>query len=173
MLAASAPVLTDGFEQPAIPHGSERFTAGKTVGAWTVTRGSADLVTTDVWTPAAGRQSLDLNGAVSRTYRSTPLLTYRISYSIAGNYVGAPAVKTGELRVNDKPVQAMKFDTTGRSRNNMGFTRRTAFVLAKGVSMRLEFASTTTPQGHGPVLDDVRVDSCLVILCPKGAATPV
>jgi choice-of-anchor C domain-containing protein len=175
--AASAPVLTDGFEQPVVPRSSLGLAAGRAFGAWTVTKGNVDLVTTDLWTPVEGRQSLDLDGnvpgAVARTFRSTPLLTYRISYALAGNYVAAPTVKTGEVRVNGKLVQRMSFDTTGKSRNNMGFTRHTAFVLAKGVSMRLEFASTTTPGGHGPVIDDVRVDSCLVILCPKAAATPV
>lgn len=175
--AASAPVLTDGFEQPVVPRSFQAYAVGRPVGAWTVSKGNVDLVTTDLWTPAEGRQSLDLDGntqgAVARTFRSTPLLTYRISYALAGNYVAAPAVKTGEVRVNNKIVQRMSFDTTGKSRNNMGFTRHTAFVLAKTASMRLEFASTTTPAGHGPVIDDVRVDSCLVILCPKAAATPV
>ncbi|MCM4077122.1 DUF642 domain-containing protein [Paractinoplanes hotanensis] len=173
---AATPVLTDGFEQPPVPHSYQRLTAGHQFGVWTVTSGDVDLTTTDLWSAAQGRQSLDLDGAaqgtVARTFKSTPLLTYRISYALAGNYVGAPAIKTGEVRVNGKVVQQLSFDTTGKSRNNMGYTRHQTYVLAKSTSLRLEFASTTTPAGHGPVIDDVKVDTCLTILCPKSAATP-
>jgi hypothetical protein len=54
----------------------------------------------------------------------------------------------------------------------MAYGTRTVYVFALTDQMRLDFASTTRPAGYGPVLDDVRVDSCLVILCagPKKVA---
>ncbi|GID25200.1 DUF642 domain-containing protein [Paractinoplanes brasiliensis] len=173
---APAPAFLDGFETPAVTGGSTRYAAGAQLGPWQVTAGDVDLSTTRLWSTAEGRQNLDLdgavNGAVARTVTSTPLLTYRISYSLGGNYVGAPAVKTGELRVNGKVVQKLSFDTAGKSRDNMGYTRHTAYVPARSRSLRVEFASTTSPAGHGPLIDDVRVDSCLLILCPKARVYP-
>ena len=170
---AGGPALQDGFETPAVAGGYQRYPAGTRIGQWTVTSGDVDLSSTALWQAAEGRQTLDLGGArpgaVARTVPTTPLLTYRISYALAGNYVGAPAVKTGELRVGGKAVQSFTFDTTGRSRDRMGFTRHTAYVLARSSATTIEFASTT-PGGHGPLIDDVRVDSCLLLLCPKPSA---
>ncbi|MBU2662995.1 DUF642 domain-containing protein [Actinoplanes bogorensis] len=167
--AAPAPVFTDGFETPVVAQGFTRYATGAQLGPWTVTAGNVDLSTTHLWSTAQGRQNLDLDGdragAVARTITTTPLLTYRISYALGGNYVGGPAVKTGELRVNGQVAQKLSFDTTGKSRDNMGYTRHTAYVLAKGTSMRIEFASTTTPSGYGPLIDDVRVDKCVAVLC--------
>ncbi|MBM2622245.1 DUF642 domain-containing protein [Actinoplanes sp. LDG1-06] len=178
LLAAPAPVVApafqDGFESPAVPSGFSRLSAGTQIGPWQVSAGDVDLSTTHLWTTAEGRQNLDLdgttNGAVTRTVPTTPLLTYRITYALGGNYVGPPAVKTGELRVNNQPTQTLTFNTAGRSRDNMGYTRHTTYVLAKSRSLKIEFAGTTTPAGYGLLLDDVRVDSCVIILCPRAAA---
>jgi choice-of-anchor C domain-containing protein len=171
---AGGSTIGDSFETPAAAGGFVRYPAGTQLGPWTVTTGNVDLTTTALWQAAEGRQSLDLDGdapgAVARTIATTPLLTYRITYALAGNYVGAPAVKTGEVRANGKVIQEMSFDTTGRYRDSMGYLRQTAYVLAKSSSLRLEFASTTTPGDFGPVIDDVRVDSCLLVLCPKAGA---
>jgi choice-of-anchor C domain-containing protein len=174
LLVPTSPALGDGFEAPAGVGGFTRYETGSQVGAWTVTAGNVDLTTTALWQPAEGRQSLELDGdrpgAIARTFKTTPLLTYRISYALAGNYVGAPAVKTGELRANGTVIQQLSFDTTGSYRDSMGFVRHTAHVLAKSASLRLEFASTTAPGGFGPVIDDVRVASCVLVLCPKSGA---
>ena len=174
--AAGDPAVRDGFETPAVSGGFTRYAAGARLGPWTVTSGEVDLTTTALWQTPEGRQSLELDGrargSVARTLVTKPLRTYRITYALAGNYVGAPAVKTGEVRANGKVIQSFAFDTTGRSRDDMGYVRRTAYVLAKGGTLVLEFAGTTTPSGYGPLIDDVRVDSCLLILCPRTAATP-
>ncbi|MFF5079659.1 DUF642 domain-containing protein [Actinoplanes sp. NPDC000266] len=163
-----------GFEQPYVEGAYYRYATGTRLGPWTVTKGDVDVASNSLWQVTEGRQNLDLDGgqqgAVTATFPTEPLLTYRITYDLAGNYAGPPVVKTGELRVNGKLIQALSFDTTGRTATNMGFTRRTAYVLAKSDSFRLEFASTTTPAGYGPVIDDVRVDACLLIICPKGVS---
>jgi choice-of-anchor C domain-containing protein len=167
-------VFKDGFEKPAVGGAFYRYAAGTQLGAWTVTRGDVDLSSDSLWQVTEGRQNLDLDGgqpgAVAATFATKPLLTYRITYSLGGNYVAGPPVKTGEVRVNGKVLQKMTFDATGKSARTMGFQKRAAYVLAQGSSIRLEFASTTTPGGYGPVVDDVRVDACLLIICPKGRA---
>ena len=173
-VAAGGAVFRDGFEAPAVAGGFTRYPAGTRLGPWTVTGGDVDLNTTALWQTPEGRQNLDLDGrgrgSVARTLVTKPLRTYRVRYALAGNYVGGPAVKTGEVRANGKVIQSFAFDTTGRSRDDMGYVERTAYVLARGATLVLEFASTTQPGGYGPIIDDVRVDSCLLILCPKNAA---
>jgi choice-of-anchor C domain-containing protein len=169
--AAPAPAFRDGFESPAVGGQGRRLPTGSHIGPWTVTAGNVDLATTGLWQTPAGRQTLDLdgdtNGTVSTTIAVRPLTTYKVTYALAGNPAAAPMLKTGQVRVNGRTVQRFTFDTSLTSLSKMAFTSRSLYVFALGKQLRLDFASTTTPAGYGPVLDDVRVDSCLVILCPS------
>jgi hypothetical protein len=75
-------------------------------------------------------------------------------------------VKTGKVLVNGAVAQNFSFDTTGRSRSAMGYVTKRFTFVSVGVSATLEFVSTTTPGGYGPVIDKVSVDSCLLVICP-------
>jgi len=169
--AAAAPAFRDGFEFPLVTGQFQRFPAGAHLGPWTVTAGDVDLSTAGLWQVPDGRQNLDLDGATNGTIATTvpvrPLTTYRIGYDLAGNPAAAPLVKTGAVRVNGRTVQRFTFDTSRTSLSRMAFGTREFYVFALTNQLRLEFASTTTPAGWGPVVDDVRVDSCLVVLCPS------
>jgi choice-of-anchor C domain-containing protein len=168
------PVFRGGFESPAAGGQFQRYAAGSRLGPWTVTAGNVDLSTTRLWQVTEGHQNLDLdgdaNGAVATTIAARPLTTYRVTFALAGNPAAGPLVKSGEVRVNGKPVQRFTFDTSLTSLSRMGFTTRTVYVFSLSEQLRLEFASTTQPAGWGPVIDDVRVDSCLVVLCPSTKA---
>jgi choice-of-anchor C domain-containing protein len=173
---APAPVFHDGFESPVVAAGQFRtVAAGSRIGPWTVTAGTVDLSTTRLWQVAEGHQNLDLdgdtNGTVSTTIAVRPLTTYRISFALAGNPAAGPLVKTGEVRVNGRTARRFTFDTHLTSLSRMAATTSTLYVFSLTDRLRLDFASTTRPAGWGPVIDDVRVDSCLVVLCPsrKGA----
>jgi choice-of-anchor C domain-containing protein len=172
--ATTGPVFHDGFESPAVSGQFQRYPAGTRLGRWTVTRGDVDLATTRLWQVSEGRQNLDLdgaaNGAVTTTFPVKALTTYRISYALAGNPAAAPLLKTGEVLVNGRTAQRFSFDTGQTSLSRMDFGRRALYVFSLTGQMSLEFASTTAPAGWGPVLDDVRVDSCLVVLCPSRTA---
>jgi choice-of-anchor C domain-containing protein len=169
--ASAAPVLTNGFENPVLSVDFQDYVAGQQFGGWTVTAGSVDL-TTD-WQDAEGRQSLDLNGsspgAVARTIPTQLLTTYKVTYALAGNSEGPPALKSGRVSVNAQQVDTFTFDVTGKSNANMGWTYRTFYFtnLLSGAAT-LEFAGTSA-QAWGPVIDDVKVESCLLILCPASA----
>jgi choice-of-anchor C domain-containing protein len=167
--SAAGPVFHDGFESPKVSGQLQRLPAGSHIGPWTVTAGNVDLSTAGLWQTPEGRQSIDLdgdaNGAVATTVTTRPLTTYRITFALAGNPAAAPLIKTGEVRVNGRPVHRFTSDTRLTSLSRMGFTTRTFYVVALSRQLRLEFASTTRPAGWGPVIDDVRVDSCLVVLC--------
>jgi choice-of-anchor C domain-containing protein len=168
------PAFHDGFETPVVGGQSQRYPTGAHLGPWTVTAGNVDLATTRLWQVPEGHQNLDLdgnaNGAVATTIAARPLITYRVTFTLAGNPASAPLIKTGEVRVNGRTVQRFSFDTSLTSLSRMSFTARTVYVFSLSEQLRLEFASTTQPAGWGPVIDDVRVDSCLVVLCPATRA---
>ncbi|HEV2779942.1 MAG TPA: choice-of-anchor C family protein [Actinophytocola sp.] len=162
--------FADGFESPVVaPNTFASFVAGQQMGVWTVTQIDVHLIGQNFWQATEGVQSLDLdgafNGGVAVAFQTLPLFAYRVSYDLAGNPDGGPNIKTGLVRVNGAPAQDIVFDTTGKSRTNMGYVKKSFTVLSTSSSMTLEFLSTTTPGGWGPVIDDVVVEKCLLILC--------
>ncbi|WP_432940969.1 choice-of-anchor C family protein [Kribbella sp. CA-253562] len=171
--ASAAPVVASGFEDPVLAVEFQSFGPGQQFDGWTVTSGGVDL-TTD-WQDAEGRQSLDLNGsspgAVARTIPTQLLTTYKVTFALAGNSEGPPAVKSGRVTVNGQEVDTFTFDVTGKSNANMGWTYRSFyFTNLLNASATVQFAGTS-PQAWGAVIDDVKVDSCLLIICPASAPT--
>jgi choice-of-anchor C domain-containing protein len=168
--ANAATGLQDGsFESPvATANGFVRISAGQPLGAWRVTKGDVDLSGSGFWQTEDGAQSLDLDGsvagAVSQTFSTSPLFAYEVTFALAGNPVAAPAVKTGQVLVNGYVADSFSFDTTGKTEANMGYVSHEFAFQATGTSTTLEFLSTTG-SGFGPVIDNVRVQPCLLILC--------
>jgi choice-of-anchor C domain-containing protein len=168
--AAAASAFSNGsFETPVVAaHTFQRFFAGQALGAWTVTTGDVDLSGNGFWQTADGAQSLDLDGSraggVSQTFATAPLFAYEVSYELAGNPVDLPIIKTGQAIVNGQVAQNFSFDITGKTEANMGYVHREFTFLATGGSTTLEFLSTTGT-GFGPVIDDVQIEPCLLILC--------
>ncbi|MEV4754836.1 DUF642 domain-containing protein [Micromonospora sp. NPDC049559] len=169
--AAGGTVFADGFEQPQISTDFVTFGKGQALGPWTVTSGNVDL--TSDWQAAEGGQSLDLNGdqpgSVARTVPTSLLTTYRVTYALAGNPDGGAIVTTGTVTANGATVDSFSFDTAGHSPSDMGYVHRTFyFTNLLSASTTLQFGSTTASV-WGPVIDGVRVDSCLLVICPSGA----
>ncbi|GAB3981582.1 DUF642 domain-containing protein [Plantactinospora veratri] len=169
--ASAAVVFADGFENPVIFNDFTTFAAGQQLGPWTVTSGTVDL--TRDWQHAEGNQSLDLNGsgpgAVARSLPTTLLTTYRVRYALAGNPDNGPVVTSGTVTANGQTIDNLTFDTTGQNPSDMGYVYRTVYftnVLSSSTTLR--FASTT-PSAYGPVIDAVRVESCLLVVCPASA----
>ncbi|MEV6281899.1 choice-of-anchor C family protein [Kribbella sp. NPDC051770] len=170
--ASAASIVASGFETPRLTVEFKGFGPGQQLDGWTVTSGGVDL-TTD-WQDAEGRQSLDLNGsspgAIARTFATQLLTTYKVTYALAGNTEGPPALKSGRVAVNGQELDTFTFDIAGKSNANMGWTYRTFyFTNLLDSTATLEFASTSL-QAWGPVIDDVKVDSCLLVLCPASAS---
>jgi choice-of-anchor C domain-containing protein len=158
------------FESPFAQADSfTNFPAGTYIGPWRVTGGSVDLVDNGLWQAAEGDQSLDLNGAntgaVAQTFTTTPGETYTVTYALAGNPGGGPALKTGRVLLDGQNIQDFSFDVTGRSFTGMGYIRRQVTFVATGATTTLAFASTTPGSAYGPVVDDVQVTSCRPCPC--------
>lgn len=160
----------DTFETPLAPVGSfSEPSAGQTIGPWTVTPNNVDLNGRGFYQAADGVQSVDLSGnspgGVARSFDTfafpLPLYTYVITYCLAGNPDGGPPVKTGQILVNGTPVQNFSFDTSGKSRSNMGYLPQSVKFTSTGHSAKVEFRSTTTTV-YGPVIDKVAFEKCLL-----------
>ncbi|MEO3752487.1 choice-of-anchor C family protein [Streptomyces sp. B6B3] len=153
------------FEYPIAQAGSfTTYQAGQSLGPWEVTSGAVDLVDDGLWQAAEGNQSLDLNagipGAVSQTFTTTPGETYTVTYALAGNPAGGPAVKTGRVLLDGQNIQDFSFDVTGKSFTDMGYIKRQVTFVATAATTTLGFASTTPNSAYGPVVDDVLVTTC-------------
>jgi choice-of-anchor C domain-containing protein len=166
---ATSGLRNGSFETPVVtPSSFQRFSAGDSIGAWTVTSGTVDLSGAGLWETTDGVQSLELNGtntgAVAQRIPTLPLTKYKVSYALAGETLGGPAVKTGQVLVNGQVAQTFSFNITGKSRPHMGYVPTGFTFLSTGTSATLQFASTTSG-AYGPVIDDVKVDSCLLVIC--------
>jgi choice-of-anchor C domain-containing protein len=164
----------DTFETPLAPVGSfSEPSAGQMIGPWTVTAKNVDLNGRGKYQAADGVQSVDLNGngpgGVARSFDTytfpLPLYTYVVTYCLAGNPDGGPAVKTGQVLVDGAPAQSFSFDITGKSPSNMGYLPQSVTFTSAGPSAKVEFRSTTA-DAYGPVIDKVAFKKCLLgLLC--------
>lgn len=160
------------FETPVVtPNTFVNMGAGASIGAWTITQGHVDLIGAGYWQAAGGVQSVDLSGSavplaggVAQSFATVPLLRYRVSYKVAGNPGGGPTIKTGQVLANGNVIQSFSFDVTGKTFADMGYVHKVAMFFASGPTSTIEFRSTTNT-AFGPVLDNVHVKSCLVVIC--------
>ena len=147
-----------------------RLDAGSTViTGWTVSQGTIDYIGT-YWQASEGSRSLDLSGAnaggIQQTFNTTVGETYRVTFDLAGNPDGNPTIK--EMRVSAGGSSAdFSFDTTGKSRSNMGWVSNSWDFTATGTTTTLSFLNLVdTP--YGPALDNVSV----IALSPPSIPEP-
>jgi len=157
------PLANGGFELGS----TGTFPAGSTaIQRWIVSRGSVDCYAG--WQNADGQRSIDLqgvntSGGVQQTVTTVPGTRYRLTFALAGNPGGGPAVKHMAARAGGT-IEAFQFDTTGKSNQNMGWVDRSVIFIASGAATELEFYSTDAPSSWGAVVDNVRLtvdgDAC-------------
>jgi choice-of-anchor C domain-containing protein len=169
--ASAAPFQNGSFEiGPANPCNTYNIPAGDTsITGWTVSVGNIDRESAPScgWQPSNGSNSLDLVGAgaggiggIQQTFDTTPGVTYRVSFDLAGNYSGAPVIKPLAVTINGVTTN-YTFDTTGASQYAMGWTTKTLTFVATGASSTINFVSDVSAAGGalnaGAVLDNVRI----------------
>ncbi|MFC8448848.1 choice-of-anchor C family protein [Kitasatospora sp. NPDC057223] len=153
------------FENPrAAANSFSTVSAGQSIGPWRVTAANVDLIGAGFWQAAEGDQSVDLNGgnagAVAQTFTTVPGATYTVTYALAGNPAGAPALKTGTALIDGQNFQDFSFNITGKTLRDMGYVYRQFTFQATGSATVVSFASTTPNSAYGPVVDDVRIERC-------------
>jgi choice-of-anchor C domain-containing protein len=160
-------VVNGGFETPAIPANAFiRYGVGSTIGPWRVAEGNVDLTGPNFWQAADGSQSLDLEGSESGRIEQTIATRvggcYTVTFALAGNPDGGPMIKRGFARVSQQTIgrptvqKNFVFNTTGKSRANMGYVPERFRFRALAQAATLTFASTTGG-GYGPVIDAVNI----------------
>ena len=172
LLAAAAPagaqiVTNGGFEQPAA---TTAITPTTAVPGWTASSGNFEIITTALWQPHSGNQSIDLNGTsvgtIFQDLTTTIGSTYQLSFWMAGN-PGTAENKTLNLFWDGGLIGQFTFLQAGTSTSNMGWVNFGASnLVATSTTTRLAFQSTSPNSFSGPALDDV--DVTLV----RGSAVP-
>ena len=151
------------FEHGAAAGSYTTLKAGSTaIDDWAVTTGSVDIVGS-LWPASDGERSVDLDGVsfggISQAFKTEPDKTYVVSFDLAGNGYGLPAVKRMKVSAAGKSAQ-FSYDLHDRPTTNKGWRLDSWQFVAKDKSTTLEFDSLDTENGYfGPVLDNVRVQA--------------
>jgi choice-of-anchor C domain-containing protein len=127
---------------------------------WTVTSGTIDYIGT-YWQAADGNRSIDLSGnnagtvAVSQNINTVAGQTYYLSFDLAGNPDGGPAVKTVSVTLaTPATFQTFTFNATGHTHSAMGWTTEGLYFTANSANTTLSFQSLTGT-AYGPAIDNV------------------
>ena len=190
--AASANLITNGSFESGVNPGSftTLFAPNSTsITGWKVTEGSIDYIGT-YWTASNGARSIDLagngKGAITDPFFTYLDIPYLLEFDLAGNPDGGvlvPRVKIVEVTVKPvgstapPPVYTFTFDTTGKTKTNMGWAKQSLLFNGLGANTEITFASGMGTSPYGPALDNVRVDvvpePMSVALAVLGATTLV
>lgn len=163
--SAHAAILINGSFETGVSPPSTNFTtlnAGNTnLTGWTIGAGGIDWIGT-YWQASDGVRSLDMTainaGSISQTFATIIGQRYLVSFDLAGNpdANGGSRLKSLDVTINGSGLANYTFDTTGFTRNNMGWTGKTYSFLATTAASTLTFTSRNG-RASGPALDNVAV----------------
>jgi choice-of-anchor C domain-containing protein len=168
-------VVNGSFELGSPSDGRQGLTtvsSGSTnITGWTVGGNGIDWIG-PYWQAASGTKSIDLSalsaGSISQDNIATTVgQQYRVTFDMAGNPDGGNVVKSLNVQAtNGGTTQTYTFDTTGKSKTNMGWTTYLYDFFATSSSTTLSFTSLDTGP-YGPALDNVSIQ---VIPVPEPAS---
>ena len=131
---------------------------------WVVAGGTVEYIG-PYWAAAVGQRSVDLNGnnpgAISQVFQTHPGTTYAVQFALAGNPDGGPTTKRLQVSA-DRETAELTFNTAGRSRQDMGYEKRTFLFTAKNAETTLTFQSLTAGP-YGPAIDNVTVNETALV----------
>jgi choice-of-anchor C domain-containing protein len=164
--SAYAVSITNGsFELGTDPGSFSAQGAGSTaITGWDVGPAGVDYIGT-YWTASNGTRSIDMSnlsaGSLSQTLSGLTIgQQYTVTFDMAGNPDGGPIVKQMDVSVGGL-ASTYLFDTTGKSKSDMGWATKTYIFIASATTDTLTFLSLAGTS-FGPALDNVTI-----------AATPI
>lgn len=151
-------IRNGGFESPLTKSLEfDTVRSGSGIGAWKVASGDVDVIS-GYWQPAAGRQSLDLNGygpgSIVQTIRTRPGRLYLLKFALAFD-PGASVQRTLVVLWGGRRAW-FDIDAAPGSREEMQWQSRQRRFKAAGSSVSITFLSRT-PGRAGPALDTISV----------------
>ena len=131
---------------------------GASIGPWSVTSGSVDLIGT-YWNAPSG-YSIDLDGnepgVLSQDLSLGAAGNYVLMFSLAGNPDGGSRFKTVDVSIGDV-TQQYTFDTAGHSGANMGWVTESLAFTAVEPDTTLTFSSADAGGPFGAALANISV----------------
>ena len=158
---ASVNLVSDGSFSEAASYGSfGTVGTNGSIGAWTVTGGSVDLINGYWSQPAAGSYSIDLDGNSPGTISQNLNLgvgNYVLTFALAGNPDGGDSVKSVDVSI-DGITRSFTFDTAGQHTNNMGWiTESISFQSTAAAATTLSFTSQDAGGPYGAAIGNVNL----------------
>lgn len=163
-------VVNGDFEAPDTEGKIITTLAGNELPGWTIDAGGdIQLISSAYWQTAGGVQSIDMAGTTPANIRQTlntiPGENYELTFWIAGNPDGNAknmGYEQKELVIAWDGAElspAHPFDTTGKTRNDMGWTKVTVPNLrATSPTTELVFITALPSGPYGIALDEVSVE---------------
>lgn len=168
--ATAAPIYSSSFEGSGDIGGFQTIGTGGFVDGWQVVNGSVDWVQNH-WQASDGARSLDLSGnsqgTIAKFFFGTVVnQTYKVSFDMAGNPDGSPTIKTLQAAVAPTVapplgIHTFTFDTTGKTRTDMGWETKEFYFTAVNSWTALAFGDLSLgvngEKWYGAALDNVRI----------------
>lgn len=150
------------FEEGPNVGNYQAFAQGnKDIPGWVVTRGGIDVVDS-YWQASQGKRTIDLHGSpglggIQQTFATKPGRTYKVTFSLAANPDGSFPKKSMAVAAAGKSME-FSCDATGKTRDNMGWQKKSWKFVAADKETTLElFTTSQNDESCGPVIDDVQV----------------
>ncbi len=143
------------------------ISSGGSIGPWSVTSGSVDLVG-GYWQspsgpnfPSGTNGSVDMNGvspgAISQGISGlTDGKTYTLTFWLSGNPDGPPASKSLDVSIGSVANDNFTYAIGANSHSNMMYTMESVTFVA-GSSNTLSFVSQNAASDYGPVIGGVSI----------------
>ncbi|MBI4306487.1 MAG: choice-of-anchor C family protein, partial [Chloroflexi bacterium] len=154
-------VANGDFESPSVGGVNWKpYSNQQSFGGWTVSNGSVDVVHERYAQAGSGQQWVDLSGsavgAIHQDLTTVPGRSYTLRFAMSGNPEGPPQVKQMDVYWGDTVIGSPTFNTSGHTRQSMGWVYLEYPVTATGASTRLKFLSQSNG-AYGPGVDNVSV----------------
>ena len=171
---ASANLVADGgFEMGAVSGSYQTYNAVSTMGGWTVSAGSVDLIRT-YWAGDPG-QSVDMaglyaNGTIEQVIlNTTPGGWYHLTFDMSGNPDNNHMPQPKEVLVEfGNTTQTFAFSSTVNTYQNMGWQLRAGDFQATGTSTVLKFTDISGGLGSGTAFG-AAVDNVSLAAVPEAS----
>ena len=162
--AGAVTIVNGSFEDASVNPGSfVTLNNGNTsITGWKVRGASIDYIGS-YWQAQDGVRSIDLNGngqgAITQALTGLTIgQAYQVVFWLAGNPDGGPATKIAVASDGGAFTGVYSFDTTGNTRQNMGWERQTFRFVADSTTADLSFSSAQ-PGFYGAALDNVSISA--------------